>query len=141
MSKEKKSDNVVIPQLQTKQFKIRIVGTSTLIVHAWDEKSKQEMRDKQQKQAKTKKQAKDPEACFLGAKYLDRDGNDCVPVISFKSAIVAAARFAEDLKMTVLRGALFVHGDSLSKKGEDLARLTYSDCIMREDMVLSLIHI
>jgi hypothetical protein len=73
------------------------------------------------------KEKKDPVADFKGAKYLNAKGKDCVPAIAFKSAIVSAARYADDMKMTVLRGALFVEGDMIP--------ITFDDCVMREDMV------
>lgn len=106
---------------------IKIRGTSSLITHCWSEKAKKQMRDKQQKLAKTAKEAKDPKADFEGAKYKDAKGRDCVPSLAFKNAIVSAARFSDDLKMTVLRGALFIPGELLPIK--------FSECTMREDMV------
>lgn len=130
-----KNEAIEIPALNISKIVLPIKGTSALMVHAWDEKSKEQMRSKQQKLAKMAKEAKDPVACFKGAKYLDTNGRDCVPVLAFKNAIVSAARFASDMKMTTLRGALFVHGDTKNAKGEDLLTLSYESCVMREDMV------
>lgn len=126
---------IALPALRINRVKLQLTGTSPLLVHRFGEKAKKEMRDKQQKKARNAKEAKDPNACFTEAKYLDRNGKDAVPVLAFKSAIVSAARYADDLKMTVLRGALFVHGDTRDENGEHLVTLKYSDCIMREDTV------
>lgn len=127
MANEKQQTKVVLPKLQIKHAKVTVYGTSPLIVHAWSEKARREMREKQQKLAKMKKEAKDPVADFEGAKYLNAKKQDCVKASFFKNAIVSACRFAEDLKMTIIRGALFVEGDLLPIK--------YSKCVMREDPV------
>jgi hypothetical protein len=127
---EKKSDHsqvVQIAPIKIVRTTVKVVGTSTLIVHAWSVKAKEQMRAKQQKLAKTAKEAKDPDADFQGAKYIDAQGRDCVPALAFKNAIVSAARFSEDLKMTVLRGAVFVVGELLP--------INYESCVMREDTV------
>lgn len=123
-------------KMEIRRVKLPIIGISPLITHAWSEKAKKQMRDKQQRGAKSGKEAKDPNADFKAAKYTDAKGNDCVPVLAFKNAIVSAARFAgKDLPMTVLRGAFFIHGDAKGADGSDLVKLTYGECRMREDMV------
>lgn len=128
-SKKANDDTQVVQIAPIKIVKttVKVVGTSSLIVHAWSVKAKEQMRMKQQKLAKTAREAKDPEADFQGAKYIDAHGRDCVPALAFKNAIVSAARFSEDMKMTVLRGAIFVAGDLLPIK--------YENCVMREDTV------
>lgn len=61
---------IVIPALDIRRAKITIVGDTPLIIHAWDEKAKQEMLDKQMKKATTKgKQAKNPVALFINSLY------------------------------------------------------------------------
>ncbi len=118
---------VEVPSIKSVSTTVKVVGTSTLIVHAWSEKAKKQMRDKQQKLAKNAREAKDPKADFEGAKYIDEKGRDCVPALAFKNAIVSAARFSDDMKMTVLRGAIFIPGELLPIK--------FKTCTMREDMV------
>lgn len=122
-----KSDSISIPALQTGKIAMKIVGKTSLITHAWSEKATREMRDKQQGAAKMKKAPKDPKVDFEGAKYKDSKGRDCVQASFFKNAIVSACRYAEDMKMTVLRGALFVEGTLLP--------IQCSKCVMREDHV------
>lgn len=119
--------SLIIPEHNKKRLTMRLVGKTPLIVHAWSEKNKLMMRTKQQKGAKMAKEAKDPNADFLGAKYTDGKGRDCVRASFFKNAIVSACRYADDLKMTVIRGALFVEGDLLPLK--------FKECNMREDTV------
>lgn len=128
-TEEKKPEaaKVELPTINVRRLAVRVVGKTPLITHAWSEKALKQMRDKQQKRAKMAKEAKDPVAEFNGAKYLDSKGRDCVRAAFFKNAIVSACRYAEDLKMTVIRGALFVEGDLLP--------IQYKECVMREDTV------
>ncbi len=121
------SETMKIPEHNKQKLRMTLVGVTPLIVHAWSEKNKEMMRTKQQKGAKMAKEAKNPENDFNGAKYRDAKGRDCVRAAFFKNAIVSACRFADDLKMTVIRGALFVEGDMLPIK--------YKECNMREDTV------
>lgn len=117
-----------LPEIEINELPLRIVGLSPLIVHAWSKKSLQMMRDKQQKAATAQKAAKNPEEDFEGAKYKHpKTGVDCVRAHFFKNAIVSACRYVDDLKMTVIRGALFVEGDYLPLK--------FDECVMREDTV------
>lgn len=131
--KKTETKEIKLPELQIQRLPLRVTGITPLIVHAWSEKAKEQMRLKQQKGAKMAKSAKDPNADFEGAKYRDAKGNECVRALFFKNAIVSAARFADDLKMTVLRGAIFVEGDFLpiqDKTGRKAAK-----SVMREDTV------
>lgn len=125
--KKPEAAKVELPTINVRRLAVRVVGKTPLITHAWSEKALKQMRDKQQKRAKMAKEAKDPVAEFNGAKYLDSKGRDCVRAAFFKNAIVSACRYAEDLKMTVIRGALFVEGDLLP--------IQYKECVMREDTV------
>lgn len=120
---------------------ITVRGISSLIVNNWSEKAKQEMRDKQMGKAKQKREPKDPKKCFVDAAYIDTRGVHCVPALAFKNAIVCAARFADDMKMTVLRGAIFVEGTHRLKMPDgsagasDYLPIKSKPPIMREDMV------
>jgi hypothetical protein len=123
-------DKITLPPLRISRIKIAVRGISPLITHAWSEKAKKHIRDKQGMRAKTAKEPKDPVADFEAAKYKARvDGKeiDVIPSLAFKNAIVSAARFSDGVKMTVLRGALFIERDVLP--------LEYKECVMREDMV------
>ncbi len=55
MATAKKKEEIAIRKLETQTTKIRIVGDTPLIVHAWSEKAKKEMLDAQTKTSKTKK--------------------------------------------------------------------------------------
>lgn len=123
----KKADTTLkLPEFRIKKMTVRIAGPS-LIVHAWSEKIKKELADRGTKKAKSARGAKDPVAEFESCKYKNEKGEDCIPAIAVKHAMVSAARFLDDMKMTVLRGAFFVEGYWLP--------LEFEQCVMREDLV------
>jgi hypothetical protein len=96
------------PGIRSLDLVLRGRPGSLLVVHAFAEKAKQEIRDKQQKKAKQAKAQRDPEAECLAARYVDGDGRECVPVTALKKAIVSAAVAFEDLTKVALRQAVFV---------------------------------
>ena len=128
-----------IPPLELETMSIKIVGDSPLIVHAWDEKAKQEMLDKQMKKAKQGKKAKDPKDCYRKSLYwLDENGNRIkpgqdvekhehfgVPAVMFKAAAVNAANEV-GLHKTKTRQAFRVLKEFVKINGKPS---------MREDMV------
>lgn len=117
----------ILPEIKLKRLGMILVGKTPLITHAWGPKALEQMRTKQQKGAKMAKAAKDPNADFEAAKYRNAKGEECVRAAFFKNAIVSACRYSDDLKMTLIRGALFVEGDLLPIKG--------NKSVMREDTV------
>jgi hypothetical protein len=87
---------------------LRGVPGSSLVIHAFSEKSKQEIRDKQQKKAKKAKEERRPEEEFQAAKYIDADGRECAPITALKKAIISAATAFDDITKVGLRQAVFV---------------------------------
>jgi len=96
------------PGIQLVELTLRGKVGSLLVVHAFAEKAKQEIRDKQQKKAKKAKAERVPADEFTAARYLDADGRECVPVTALKKSIVSAAVAFDDLTKVALRQALFV---------------------------------
>jgi hypothetical protein len=131
-----KGQVIFIPRIEVIQTTIEVRGITPLIVHAWSEKAKKEMRDKQMGVASKKKEFKVPENDFNGARYRDLQGRDCAPALAFKNAAVEAGVLAGVFK-TILRKALFVLGDWIPILDQD--GQPYSDKgtrpVMREDMV------
>lgn len=81
---------------------------SPLVIHAFAEKAKEEIRQKQQKKAKTTKGEREPGKEFEAAKYYDEQGRECAPVTTIKKAIITAATAFDNLTKVALRQALFV---------------------------------
>lgn len=125
---------IVIPQLEIKKITFRIVGTASLIVHAWSDKAKEMIRKKQAKEASRGRPIRDPKQDFLDSLYcIDREKPVYgFPAIAFKDAAVSAA-IAVDAKKTHMRAAFHVRG--VETPQSELVPLEYEQLIMREDMV------
>ena len=124
--------------IRTIDLTLRGRAGSPLVVHAFAEKAKQEIRDKQQKKAKQVKPERDPQAEYLAARYVDGMGRECAPITALKKAIVTAATAFDDVTKVGLRQALFV--DSLATPGAALVPIEHHDGspavgVMREDAV------
>ncbi len=94
--------------IRTVDLTLRGKPGSPLVIHAFTEKAKGEIRDKQQKKAKKAKAERNPTEEFLAARYLDSEGRECAPVTALKKAIISAATAFDDLTKVALRQALFV---------------------------------
>jgi len=127
----KKAETITIPELKLKDFALRLVGDSPLIVHAWSEKAKKMMLDKQMKKATTGKETRNPAVEYARSLYwlnptipknLDEmsegEIHDAIakatfgfPVIAFKAAAVDAGYQQKILdKKTTARGAFHIIG-------------------------------
>lgn len=126
---------IVVPQIDIRMMKIKLVGDSSLVTHAWSEKAKRMMLDKQMKVAMPEREAKDPHADFVSGIYAMTDEKDesgvplkCgAPTIAFKAAAVDACSFVSGVTKVEARGAFHVPGDLVEIKGDRP--------VMREDMV------
>ena len=87
---------------------VRNIAGALLVIHAFAEKAKQEIRDKQAKKVKQAKAERRPQEECNAALYLDSDGRECVPVTALKKSLVSAATAFDDLTKVALRQALFV---------------------------------
>ena len=143
--------------IQTIDFTIK--GTTPLIVHAWGHKAKQEMLDKQRKvKTNAKHDIKIPVNDFMESLYwltdrpelgvndedaeakwlaaVDSGAKFGFPVTGIKQAIITGAyRAGLDVKMTELRGLMFIEG-STEASTTDIAEIVSPQAPqMREDMV------
>ena len=70
MATKKTEEVVEIKALNNKEVKVRIIGDTPLIVHAWSDKAKRMMLEAQQKATKTKaKEIRDPYDEFINSMY------------------------------------------------------------------------
>ena len=133
--------DITIPAITLNTMKLKVVGDSPLIVHAWSEKAKRMILDKQMKKASSGKEAKDPFMDFCESMYW-LDGmpenptmDDVLkarfgfPACAFKAAAVDAG-FQQGIlaKKTTARGAFHIIGDMVEIKGapnirEDMVRI------------------
>ncbi len=105
---------ITIKPPKVAEIELGIVGTSRLVTHAWSQKAIETMEAKQQQKAHGKKGPKIPEDEYQEARYLDAEGRDSFPTTGFKKALISATRFVDGLKMTEVRGALFIPGDYIT---------------------------
>jgi len=154
----KKSTTVTVNAPEFEVINFKIVGDTPLIVHAWDEKAKRMMLDKQMgKAAKTKHEIKVPVNDFINSLYWltekpENGIDDADAQRNFDEAIAKGAKFGFsiggikqsfitgasrgglDVKMTELRGAFFLEGDT-DASDFDFAEIVGPAPVMREDMV------
>lgn len=145
----KKEEMVEIKSLDIKTAKIRIVGETPLIVHAWSDKAKQMMLDAQMGKNKVSKKAiRDPFDDFINSMYWLTDKPKESTPEAFEKAIKKGAKFGFPVgavkqagnaaayrlgwckNQMQLRGSYFLrteHGEMFEIKG--------STPEMREDMV------
>lgn len=145
---KKEQEVVEIKAINNKVVKIKIVGDTPLIVHAWSEKAKRMMLEAQMKTTKTKaREIRDPFDDFINSMYwltekpestedafkkAIKDGAKWgFPVGSIKMAGNSAAyRLGWVNNQMQLRGSYF-----LRSEWGDMAEIKGSTPIMREDMV------
>lgn len=152
----KKTLSINAPEFEVMEFTIR--GTTPLILHAWDEKAKRMMLEKQTgKAAKTKHEVKIPYNDFINSLYwltekpedgaFDEEAKENFeqaiangakfgfPIGGIKQAIITGAgRGGMDVKMTELRGSMFLEGNT-DASTFDYAEIIGPAPLMREDMV------
>ena len=124
--------------IQKIELTLRGRNGSPLVIHAFAEKAKQEIRDKQQKKAKKTKEERHPQAESDAARYIDEQGRECAPITALKKAIITAATAFDDVTKVGLRQALFV--DSVASPGSALVPIETHEGkpavgVMREDAV------
>jgi hypothetical protein len=148
MATKKTEEVIEIKALNIKKVKIRIVGDTPLIVHAWSDKAKKMMLDAQQRVTKTKaKEIRDPYDEFINSMYWLTEKPEPT-VEAFEEAVAAGAKWGFPvgaIKMSgnstayrngwvknqmQLRGAYF-----LETEFGDMAQIEGDTPIMREDMV------
>jgi hypothetical protein len=124
---KKTQENIQIKKLNKVNVVVTIRGMSPLVVHAWDEKAKQMMRDKGSGAAKQPRQVRDPKALFEAAKYKNSKGEDCIRSVSIKSAMAEAATLVPDLTKKRVYAAVYIPGELLP--------IEYETCTMDESLV------
>lgn len=108
MAKKTTTQQVTFTGIETVEVVLRGRPGSSLVIHAFSDKAKQEIRDKQQKRGKTAKTERKPTEEFEAARYLDEEGRECAPVTAIKKSLISAAPAMADLTKVGLRQAIFV---------------------------------
>lgn len=150
MGATKKEETVVeIRPLDIKRVKIKIVGDTPLIVHAWSEKAKRMMLEAQTKATKTKgKSIRDPYDDFIQSMYWLEGKPEESTVEAFEDAVKNGAKWGFPVSAIKMAGnsAAYRNGwvkNQMSLRGsyflkteyEEMAEIKGATPIMREDMV------
>jgi hypothetical protein len=149
MATKKETEVIEIRPLDIKRVKVRIVGDTPLIVHAWSEKAKRQMLEAQMKTTKTKaKEVRNPFDDFIQSLYWLEGKPEESTEEAFKEAVKngakwgfpvgaikqagnsAAYRMGWVKNQMALRGSYF-----LETEYGDMAEIQGSIPEMREDMV------
>jgi len=144
----KKEVVVDVPKVSVKRFKVRIVGDSPFISHAWSEKAKKEMLDNQTGKPKKAREPKNPVADFIRSMYWLTPMPEEMSEKAFLAAIKKGAKFGMPISMFIkasasgarLNGAAKFNNEVFSKmwiSGDagEYATIKSEPPIMREDMV------
>lgn len=148
MATKKTEEVIEIRAIDSRQVKIKIVGDTPLIIHAWSEKAKRMMLEAQTKTTKTKaREARDPYDDYINSLYWLTEKPESTPE-AFEQAVKNGAKWGfpcNSIKIAgnaaayrngwvknqmQLRGAYFIRSEF-----GDMAEIKGSVPIMREDMV------
>jgi hypothetical protein len=122
-----KEEEAFVVGMTVRTARIGIIGTSSLLMHAWSKKNADELENRDKKKPKDKYVKRNPIAEFEAATYRDVDGSFLFPSNAFKKAMVRAAK-STTMAMTDARGAFHVLGTYVIIDGErkfrkDICRL------------------
>lgn len=148
MAAKKTEEIVVIKAIDSKQVKIKIVGDTPLVVHAWSEKAKKMMLAAQMKETKTKaKDIRDPYDEFINSMYWLTKKPESTPE-AFEEAVKNGAKWGFPVGAIKMAGnsAAYRSGwvkNQMQLRGSYFLKTEFGDMaeikgcvpIMREDMV------
>lgn len=134
---------ISIPEIKLEEHRLYLIGTASLIVHAFPEKARKEMLAKQMKQAKGGRDARDPYAEVQSAKYILPDGRNGFPAVAFKDTAVTACTSISDVTKVAARQSFRVKGLPMQSSGvidgafvrTALVPLVSHEPTIREDVV------
>ena len=127
---------ITIPSLNDEVLEVTVVGTCPLIINAFPEKAKQQLKDKDANSPKKAHPKRDPEAEYQAALYrIPGEGDESYGLMAkgFKSGMVQVAK---DLPGKEINGAFIMRQIFVEPDVGDLVRMeTKSGWVRREDMV------
>lgn len=119
----KTKQQIVIPKLDIRTMRVRLVGDAPLIVHRFSEKMKKQMLDKQMGTATEGRAFKDPEQDFQDSLYRLPGNKFGFPAIAFKNAgVTACTSLGKAITKTAARQAFHVMGDMVEIIGTPTMR-------------------
>lgn len=122
---------VTVNEIKRVSMSFTIRGTSPLIMHQWDEKAKEMMRQKHAGKKTKERAIRYPEAEAKAATYFTANGRYGLPGLALKAAIIGAAHKDIGIEKTLVRKALFLVSDDPGC----ILPMESDQPIVREDMV------
>jgi len=129
--KEAASTELKISEIQKGFVRMRIVGVSPVITHAWSEKARRMMLEKKQGKKTKTREVCDPAAEVEAASYRTPTGKYGLPLMAFKKAIIGAAHKDLGVEKTLVKKALFL----VDQDQSGVVELVYEKRVSREDSV------
>lgn len=126
-----KSEQLSLKPISKVFMRFTIKGTSPLITHKWSEKAKTQMRDKHAGKKTKNRDVRVPEEEFKAAIYRTKDGQQGIPGMALKTAIITAAHRDLGIERTLVRKALFL----VTNDPEKVLPLIGPEPVQREDAV------
>lgn len=109
--KQLDDEALVIPRIEFKYAKIKLIGETPLLVQKFTEKAKKQMAEKHEKKAKGARDSRDKEQEFRDSLYQIDKKTYGIPAAGIKNCAVSACRFIEGISMTTAKGAFQVVDD------------------------------
>ena len=126
-SGDKSARKVVITPPRFEMAKVRIIGTTPLVLHKFSQKVQNNIRETQEAGSQARKgktrQARDFEENYENAKHISRAGWCGIPASAFRNALISACRTV-GFRMTIAKLSLFIVADGFDEQGTGLVRIS-----------------
>lgn len=122
---------ITMKPIKQERISFYIVGTSSLIQHAWSEKGLAQMRMTAQERKKVVKTKRTPAEDAAAACYRTDKGELGIPLTAFKASLIGAAHKDFGLEKTLLRKAFFIPCEDSNY----IVPMEADDYVVREDIV------
>lgn len=147
VKKEQLGENDSAPQKEEKVLisaprmfvrKLRIRGTSPLVIHRFSAKTKEEMKQKMESgkpsSSKRTRKAKETDVSYLAAKYMSKQGWEGFNAAALRNAMISACRLV-DYKMTLAKLSIFIVEDGRDKDEPQFSLIRiFGKSVKQEDM-------
>lgn len=111
---------------------VTIKGTSSLVQHRFEEKSRKQILDKKLGQKSKKRENADPRAEFEAAMHKTADGKYGIPAAAVKKALINAAHKDIGVEKTLVKKGVYI----VCHDENNVIEMECSEPIMREDPVV-----
>lgn len=120
---EKKQIDIPAPKVV--QIEVTVEGITPLLMHQFGKKARDQMENAQGQKAKKGKEARDPKAEYLECIYRDEDGDEALPVVNFKAAMLRAWELVGLKNKNAIRFGIMIPGEFVKVEGKHRMRRDY----------------